>query len=1416
MAGPSVLPGSLADVQNLTLVDYFAVVGLDKATGLKLDPSLEALSDLTGTSGANERLPPLERSYEAKILAHFPEKRRGHLFTPEISSLCMPKGLRLYTEKNVPMRPQFHSFVVIKEDGTKIYGTSLTIFEEIRDAEIRQAVYDLQMDYVKNVTNGQADASPKPDPRSRQAPGVVSFGNHTMPRTFSQRNHAKRLNWNGIDLVVLRPAENELPYFDYPLAAVFKLVSIEKFIRLLTCFMLEHQILLCSRHLDRLMLVAEALTSFAAPVVPVHHPRPSTVDAVVPEDPMIPKVVLRKKGNDRNRRDEGWSMKRMSRSFDNHGEIQSAEEKFRREQEKVEGLINGDEHPAAPVISPEIQTYFQDLRLNQAIRDLLLSHFACLFYSYDNFVISEASKTVSRDSMVSFDKASFLSDQPDSFLPFLAAFLETQMFASFVDAKLFYSETTDPNVGIFDAKIRQIRDKLSAQKATHDKPAQLLQLGEDQSILTPVIPGNGAMDYEVRLPHPLPGTSLRNYNNFLPVMDPRVFEVNSFVDNGTASPWKQQKPRVRNNSLFEETASVASTPKHTPKKIRSTDEAAKNQAQQWLFVAQLLKETKTKTKRMLVMKMGKEAVHLGHNDIGITGVEENTLVAGFCDLLERVWAHGLKKKHGKSALWTHVLSHQERERSSGSARSSIEHGANLTPVVPKAADPVLPESTSLNEIIESLRALSQEPEDRVQTAATLSGAKEDATTEATVTEAEEDTTIWSKSFLRAANFIADKLDTLADDAGNQEAEAKANIVDASEDYELTDSRARRASPRNAPLPRSSSVTRFASWARNRIRDVTETAAAATPLVSDKASLPPTGRSASRVSDVPRSRPPAMHKSSSISDFAPHWSQDVGPATVAAMASNMASGGPPVTRRSRRHGAPGHERKRSLSRPRSPAERDSQLAPLPTHLAYDLKSVMEMSEIKTDIGCARAFVRLSLERKLLHKHLKTMFSNEHLLQKLYKRHAFLRSEEEREQFLYHILSLNAVDFSCFTNTFIATRMQYEVLLVANLDRFSSSSVWIMITGSLGSTSVINLPPNSLQLTFDYKNLGLLSTLRIGQKGSKPQWFLDYIIVRNNITAQSFRFNCGRKFGRDVDDGATERLLVAEMLPRESPNAEPSNLTPVHSSSGGGSSLGMSIFGGFISRPESPASGVSMNTGMTGIASQKAQAVLAYSTQSLARRRRSPSVTRGNERSSGPSSRNGRSSELHHQLGVAVNALMKHFLTDPTYAVGQSGGAASLTPLLCGENGLVSVLERVFMAGRREGIYAFFQKQYPWDYIQSVFNWFCNFFRHGESSKMSKEQRSLIIFAYQLVKRIDDNLAVGKEGKFHVFILLTLKDHILSSLLPLMVWTPLTAQLYADDAFIRQPTHVAYLSKLLASLNEFNFVLEKSLTYGIDAA
>ena len=50
------------------------------------------------------------------------------------------------------------------------------------------------------------------------------------------------------------------------------------------------------------------------------------------------------------------------------------------------------------------------------------------------------------------------------------------------------------------------------------------------------------------------------------------------------------------------------------------------------------------TKRMLVEKMGQEAVELGHGEATITAAEENTLIASLCDLLERIWSHGLQQK----------------------------------------------------------------------------------------------------------------------------------------------------------------------------------------------------------------------------------------------------------------------------------------------------------------------------------------------------------------------------------------------------------------------------------------------------------------------------------------------------------------------------------------------------------------------------------------------------------------------------------------------------------------------------------------------------------------------------------------------------------------------------------------------------
>ena len=113
--------------------------------------------------------------------------------------------------------------------------------------------------------------------------------------------------------------------------------------------------------------------------------------------------------------------------------------------------------------------------------------------------------------------------------------------------------------------------------------------------------------------------------------------------------------------------------KHPPRRTRLrkqqtllTNEQQQQQQQQPVVLVenevvfqQLLKECTMKTKRMVIEKM--EDIVEGSNAIknidssGMVNLEENVLIAGFCDLLERIWSHGLHHKpNGKSALWHHI------------------------------------------------------------------------------------------------------------------------------------------------------------------------------------------------------------------------------------------------------------------------------------------------------------------------------------------------------------------------------------------------------------------------------------------------------------------------------------------------------------------------------------------------------------------------------------------------------------------------------------------------------------------------------------------------------------------------------------------------------------------------------------------
>ena len=83
-----------------------------------------------------------------------------------------------------------------------------------------------------------------------------------------------------------------------------------------------------------------------------------------------------------------------------------------------------------------------------------------VFGSYESFVIPTNAKdqeswSTNRDGMHNFDKTAFLSDHPEDHLQFLSSFIETQMFASFVDSKIISQWTeVDYNLAVFESRLK--------------------------------------------------------------------------------------------------------------------------------------------------------------------------------------------------------------------------------------------------------------------------------------------------------------------------------------------------------------------------------------------------------------------------------------------------------------------------------------------------------------------------------------------------------------------------------------------------------------------------------------------------------------------------------------------------------------------------------------------------------------------------------------------------------------------------------------------------------------------------------------------------------------------------------------------------------------------------------------------------
>ncbi|XP_066992829.2 DENN domain-containing protein 5B [Anabrus simplex] len=1286
--------------------DYFVVCGLDLTSGLEPDNFNVPGDSLLST--------PLDRSYKCKVLGHYPDNVPWNPFDKNaVGMLCLPHGLHFRTQKH-SVEPKFHSFVITREDGSRSYGFSYIFYEEIRNRKICSAMQTLQAMHLTELSSCQIGSGSR---RNRKGLGNDAHNTRSLPRHFKLSSHhpgaalsyydvskdklfvsksialisqlpyvyAARKFLEGLhrcfssvppesrlslesyvynllyevpipqpgrsvrftclsngdemyeSIVIQRPSSiEELPVFDFRLSELFTLLGVECVIQLFTCVLLENQVLLCSSDYQRLMVVAESITCLLFPFTWQHVYVPILpaslqhfLDAPVPfvmglhsceshvkigsegnlcyvdidnqriqlpeELPSFPQRqdfiseivellikynistgVLDRNLNDTNssvhilnssnimtssctlpssaqlRRKHSWSHDSDSGVSDgssvngSHSSIGGSPQSEALQKsvailrrtgvslDDMDGNLHSSNHDNERDLTDHEQ-YVEDLKFNNAVREIFLNRFVHIFSAYEHFVIQpnqdKEQWLSSRDTMQNFDKATFLSDQPEQHLPFLSRFIESQMFATLIDNKIMtiWSEI-DPNLRVFDRRIRLLRKRFgeglvrtpSYEPCTTICDSQLLLEKRLATIDVVVTPPQEVIQPSTLAQDPPPRSRI---TTGFPLLDPTPFKELHRSRKRNSSQWPHRKERQQSaeahsrkslsssNEVPRDSSSNITGDSFIPvptlrqPKLSSEMSPALIAQTNWLFVEKLLKDCKNKTKRMLVEKMGTEAVELGHGEVSIVGVEENTLIASLCDLLERIWSHGLQHKQGKSGLWSHLTNYQELEECNDTS---------------KPIDP---------------------------------------------------------------NFLTPDLSSMA-------------------------------------------------------------------LETD---LPPANIRGRDRHKSPEQKSPGERKSTGA----------------------------------------------GLDQP--------VLRPLPVSLTFDMRNVQAMSDIKTQIGYARAWVRLSLEKKLLSRHLRTLLSDNALLRSQYKRYAFLRCEDEKEQFLYHLLTLNAVDYFCFTNTYTNTKLPYRVVVFPSRKASAATTTanaWVAISGTLGETSAVPIPQGAFEFVFHHKNLGILTTLRIGHdnSGPSPKWMVEHVVVRNEVTGHTYKFPCGRWLGRGIDDGSTERLLVGELVPQHIDSEE------------------------LVESCRTPP------------------------------RCRSPSVPRR------PSETRPSIPDIQRMLGDAVNNIVKFY-----YRRKHEKDRSTLTLLLCGEMGLVYCLEQVFLCGFKSSR-LFGKNLYLWDYFVRVKEQFeailvedpCQkdnlSVNVGSPSRRSAERRLVrerdILQCYcHLVNLIcSSSHSLGKDGKFQLFVCL----------------------------------------------------------------
>eukprot|EP01136_Pigoraptor_vietnamica_P042556 Opistho-1_new@16869 len=272
-----------AETATRRLVDYWFQIGCTVNDGDvdALANALQRLCDITNgdlesEDGGRQEAAAIQEKVRIGTVSRYPrEDHFDYKFPAAIESFCLPCGPFLSEE---PSPPACYSLVLTSPEGDRAYVTCVALYEpisshrQLRDVHgplciglishwpIFSVMRDVLM-IVRGLALGASNLSPQPAEAIEAA--IASFVS-CVPVPPPGRTEIS-FTIAGVRLHHGRPHPPDLPAADFNFAPLFRRLSVESVVTLLTAILLERRIIVYSTELSMLTLCTETVLALAHP-----------------------------------------------------------------------------------------------------------------------------------------------------------------------------------------------------------------------------------------------------------------------------------------------------------------------------------------------------------------------------------------------------------------------------------------------------------------------------------------------------------------------------------------------------------------------------------------------------------------------------------------------------------------------------------------------------------------------------------------------------------------------------------------------------------------------------------------------------------------------------------------------------------------------------------------------------------------------------------------------------------------------------------------------------------------------------------------------------------------------------------------------------------------------------------------------